>query len=180
MALNPYSENPVYFLVACGVILIGLMVTACGKPPTPHLTRTHAASVTPTEVATSTAMPTPTATKTSLPTATPTHPTPQITVISPNGGEEWIEGQTYDIRWRASGVEQVNIAAATGGKDLGHIAFEVDAEAGEYAWTIPQGFVSDFGPSASDAVRIRIYAAGAAEVYDENDAHFTIAAPSGE
>jgi hypothetical protein len=106
---------------------------------------------------------------------TPT-PAPRITLITPNGGETWVEGETYRLQWRSSGVKQVNIAAAAGGKDLGHIATEVKADAGAYTWTIPKGFVSDFEPSGSDAMRIRVYAADNAEVYDENDAPFTISA----
>jgi hypothetical protein len=99
-------------------------------------------------------------------------------LIHPNGNEAWIEGETYEIRWRSTGVDTINLAVAAGGKDLGHVAFDVDAETGEYEWTIPQGLISDFGASASDAMRIRIYDPDNAAVSDENDAPFTLSAPS--
>jgi hypothetical protein len=98
-------------------------------------------------------------------------------VLSPNGGEEWTEGQTYSVTWSAEGVETVNIEVATGGKPLGHIAFDVPAEAGEYVWTIPEAFVSGFGPARSDVMRVRIYDAGDPNLFDENDAPFSVGAP---
>mgnify|MGYP006299866167 CR=1 FL=1 len=101
-----------------------------------------------------------------------------LELMHPNGNEAWIEGETYKMRWRSTGVDTINIAVAAGGKDLGHVAFDVDAETGEYEWTIPQGFISDFGASASDAMRIRIYDPDNAAVSDENDAPFTLSAPS--
>jgi hypothetical protein len=107
--------------------------------------------------------------------ATPT-PGPSITLITPNGGETWVECETYRLQWRSSGVKQVNITAAAGGKDLGHLATKVEADAGAYTWTIPKGFVSDFGPSGSDAMRVRVYATDNDAIYDENDAPFTISA----
>ena len=36
-------------------------------------------------------------------------PQPSITVISPNGGERWEIGKTYEIRWESQGVNYVNI-----------------------------------------------------------------------
>ena len=135
------------------------------------------ASVTPTSMPTST--PLPTATQTSTPTGEPTATSaaPSLTVVVPNGGEVWKEGQTYRIRWRASAIDEVNIEAATGGKDLGHIASEVEADAQMYAWTIPEGYVSGFGAEGSDAMRVRIYATQNPEVADMNDDPFTIEAP---
>ena len=143
-------------------LLGALLVWGCAPTPTPvpAPTRTPDASPTPS------------------PSGTPTPaPPPSITVTAPNGGEVWVEGKTYRIRWQSAGVDRVNIAAASGGKDLGHLAFEVDADAGGYEWTIPEGFVSSFGPSQSDAMRIRIYDADDPDVYDENDDPFTVRAP---
>lgn len=36
-------------------------------------------------------------------------PAPAITVLSPNGGETWTQGNAYDIRWYAGGVGNVSI-----------------------------------------------------------------------
>jgi hypothetical protein len=161
------------------VIMIAGMTSACSS--TASLTPTPPATETPVPSPTSaapTSTPSPTATPGASPTIEPTgSPEPAITVVAPNGGEVWKEGRTYRIRWRATGVEQVNIEAASGGKDLGHIAFEVGADTASYAWTIPEGFVSGFGGGGSDTMRIRIYAVDDTEVADENDAHFTIEAP---
>lgn len=167
-----------HFLSMCGVVLISLILTSCQQPiqttPTPLSTSTQTPTATA-GIPKSTVSPAPTLTEVS---STP-KPIQNIELINPNGNEEWVEGETYYIQWRSTGVEKINIAVATGGKDLGHIAFDLDAKTGEYEWTIPQGFISDFGPSVSDTMRIRIYAPDHAEVYDENDAHFTISAPSG-
>ncbi|MFP3896878.1 MAG: hypothetical protein ACLFV5_08625 [Anaerolineales bacterium] len=106
-------------------------------------------------------------------------PTPQspIRVISPNGGERWLEGETVAIVWRAPDVDRVDIAAALGGKDRGFIVTDVPASEGRYTWTIPTGFVSDFGIAESNAVRIRVSDSMNPNIYDENDAPFTIACP---
>lgn len=170
------SRRDVFAL--CGLTLLCLVMAACEQPPmvtaTPIPTPTQTPVPEPSK--TSTPIPAPTETEVVPPTASPT-PVSHITVISPNGGETWMEGETYRIRWHSTGIEQVNIAVATGGKDLGHVALDVDAEAGEYAWTIPQGFVSGFGPSESDTMRIRVYDARDPDLYDENDEFFTVAAP---
>ena len=40
---------------------------------------------------------------------------PQITVTSPNGGEHWLVGQTYEIDWQSNNVENVKIEYTTNG-----------------------------------------------------------------
>jgi hypothetical protein len=104
---------------------------------------------------------------------------PFINLVSPNGGEEWKETQTYIIKWCSYGVEKVNIAMSVGGKDKGFIAYELDAESGEYTWTIPQGFISSFGISYTERMRVRVYDANDPYLYDENDAPFMIEAQNG-
>ncbi|GAH83372.1 unnamed protein product, partial [marine sediment metagenome] len=32
-----------------------------------------------------------------------------INILSPNGGEVWIEGNTYNITWDSSGIEKVDL-----------------------------------------------------------------------
>jgi len=68
--------------------------------------------------------------------------TKKITVVSPNGGEEWIVGNTYDIKWSSTGVDNVDIEVAFFDSQKNHvggqvIASNVDAKQGSYSWTIP-------------------------------------------
>ncbi|MFO7918892.1 MAG: hypothetical protein R6V13_12530 [Anaerolineae bacterium] len=100
-----------------------------------------------------------------------------IRVVSPIGGARWLEGETYNIVWKALNVQRVDIGVALGGKDRGFIATDVPASEGRYAWTIPTGFVSDFGIAESNAVRVRVSDSANSSVYDENDAPFTISCP---
>lgn len=80
-------------------------------------------------------------------------------IVSPAPGDEWHEGGTYVIRWIAPRAGEVNVAAAVGGKDRGHLAMRLPAGTDSLRWTVPEGFVSGFGPERSDEVRIRIESA---------------------
>lgn len=51
------------------------------------------------------------------------------------------------VRWRAPADMHVNVGAAGGGKDKGHLAFELPAETDSLRWTVPKDFVSGFGPT---------------------------------
>lgn len=97
-----------------------------------------------------------------------------IEILSPNGGEEWVEGSTRTIVWTASGVGQVDIAVASGGKPLGHVALGVDANLSQLTWNIPVGLISDFGLAESDRMRVRISSSEDPSRYDENDQTFTV------
>ncbi len=103
---------------------------------------------------------------------------PFVKLLEPNGGEVWAEGNTYTIRWVSDGVKRIRIAAAVGGKDRGHIGEgeTIDAQKGSYAWKISPGFVTGFGVSKSENVRLMIYDADKSSVFDFSDASFSIAA----
>lgn len=67
---------------------------------------------------------------------------PYITVLSPNGGETWYMGKTYDILWKSSGVEKVYIAAKVfkddvhvGSLGIASSADNVWGALGKYSWT---------------------------------------------
>jgi hypothetical protein len=107
-------------------------------------------------------------------TIPPLSPEPSIEVLSPNGGEQWQEGDLYDIVWASSGVAVVDIAVASGGKDLGLIASGVDATRGRHTWGISSGLVSGLGIVRSDDMRIRISDRSDPALYDENDAPFSV------
>ena len=107
-------------------------------------------------------------------------PVKSITVISPNGGEQWVEGKTYDIIWRSSEIEKVRIGAATD-KDssVKHFAFSIAAELEKYSWRIPIGYITSFGIPKSDTARIRISNSLNSNIFDENDNYFTITEEDG-
>ena len=97
-----------------------------------------------------------------------------ITVISPNGDEQWQEGTSQTITWESTGIDKITIEAATGGKPLGVIASEINASQGSYDWKIPKGFVSNFGQEKSETMRIKIFDESNQNIFDENDNEFTI------
>ena len=80
-------------------------------------------------------------------------------IVSPAPGDEWHEGGTYVIRWITTRAGEVNVAAAVGGKDRGHLAMRLPAGTDSLRWTVPEGFVTGSGAERSDAVRIRIESA---------------------
>lgn len=62
-------------------------------------------------------------------------PIPTITITSPNEGEQWHKGSTYNITWTSSGVDKINIV--TGAFGAVQIGMNVSASSGSYSWTIP-------------------------------------------
>jgi len=77
----------------------------------------------------------------------PEEVTPYIKVISPNGGENWLVGKTYDISWESRGIDKINInliehvicppGALCEAPFLIDIASNISANLGKYSWTIP-------------------------------------------
>jgi len=62
---------------------------------------------------------------------------PGITVLSPNGGEKWVIGNTYNITWSSKGVERVYINLLDSNGAQAWVAGGIGASLGKYAWTIP-------------------------------------------
>jgi len=110
-----------------------------------------------------------------------------ITVISPNGGERWEIGKTYDIVWQAKNIEKVDIFLL--GCSNSECAFPsshaivphytIDAKTGIYSWYIS----SDLGwyISKYPFFKVRIGEAypgpvdgGITEIKDESDNYFSI------
>lgn len=88
--------------------------------------------------------------------ATPTAGDAPYQIVSPGRDSVWREGERYVIRWRSGRPGAVNVGAAVGGKDKGHLAMALPAGTDSLVWTVPPGFVTGFGPERSDAVRIRV------------------------
>ena len=100
-------------------------------------------------------------------------------LVSPAPGQVLREGSRYVIRWTATGPGAVNVGVAVGGKDRGHLAMRIPAGTDSLEWEVPRGFVSGFGPSRSDAVRIRIQDASDPAI-GVTSQPFTIVADSAE
>lgn len=79
-----------------------------------------------------------------------------LAITNPTGYETWYEGGVYEISWTAPSIMKVSLEAATGGKPLGLIVHEADANDGSYTWTIPEGYISNFGIDEAEIV-IRIF-----------------------
>lgn len=61
-----------------------------------------------------------------------------ITVLTPDGGDEWGIGGTYSITWKANGVDKVGIVLFNG-TEAKWIAKNIPASQGEYKWKIYPG-----------------------------------------
>lgn len=94
-----------------------------------------------------------------------------ITVISPNGGENWPVGSTQDILWISSGqISEVKIEYSTDGGFIWDEVVENTTNDGSYSWTITETL------SANCLLRISDAADG--KPFDDSDHAFTILAPT--
>ena len=113
---------------------------------------------------------------------------PSITVLSPNGGEEWVIGNSYEITWSSLGVDDINIYARKIDSNIvcspcisgmycppcdgTLISKNLSASLGKYLWTIPSNIVS------GDKYKIQIgdpdFYLGYSNIYDESDNYFSI------
>ena len=66
-----------------------------------------------------------------------------IQVLTPNGTEEWEIGQTYEITWKAKGVDKVGIVLFKGAEPK-WIVENINAGLGRYEWKIYPG--QEYGP----------------------------------
>ena len=92
---------------------------------------------------------------------------PAFGILSPRPGDTLVEGSVHVIHWRATGVPRINLGAAMGGKDKGHLLIDVAATPDSFAWQVPVGFVTGFGVSASSDMRLRLEDAGDPNHYVE-------------
>ena len=113
-----------------------------------------------------------------------------ITVLSPNGGEIWEIGKTYEIRWDGADFP-ANTRVQIGLRDSrfdpnlgpGEGAIADTTNTSSYLFTVPQslGFLSDgqLGGDNSYTVVVYVDGGGPPEKFDESDAKFSIV-PAGE
>lgn len=81
---------------------------------------------------------------------------PQFSLLSPTRGDTLVEGRTYTIRWVAVPARRIDLGAAMGGHDKGFLLTAGPAGLDSLVWTVPVGFVTGFGPSSSDQIRLRL------------------------
>lgn len=96
-----------------------------------------------------------------------------INVTSPNGGETWAVGSTYDITWEYTGDpgSTVRIRLFEAGSVVGDIVTSTSSGSGgtgSYSWTIPEGRTP-----ASD-YKVRVISRTDTTMADSSDANFTI------
>jgi C1A family cysteine protease len=97
---------------------------------------------------------------------------PQVTLGSPNGGEELVSGEACAVLWDATdnvGVVSVDVLRSwDGGATFPDTVAAGEANDGEIEWTVPEG--------ASAASRLRVIARDGAGLawYDDSDADFTV------
>ncbi|MBN1559525.1 T9SS type A sorting domain-containing protein [candidate division KSB1 bacterium] len=95
-------------------------------------------------------------------------PTPTITVISPNGGETWYNGDSKTISWSSQNHSgNVKIELYNGSSYYATIVSST-ADDGSHAWTIPSNHAE------SNQYRVKISSVSDATVYDYSDNYFTI------
>jgi len=98
----------------------------------------------------------------------PASETQTLTVTSPNGGEVWSRGSTYNITWTSSGIDDVLIEYYEEG-DWWEITPSTSAAAGSYPWTIDPMI-----PGGEPNARVRITAVDDPSITDTSDNTFSI------
>jgi hypothetical protein len=94
-------------------------------------------------------------------------PPPSITVTSPNGGEVWHIGSTYDITWTQTGLTGLVTIGLTG-NGFNSILGTPEATAGTFSWTI----MPDVPPGTE--YDISIWQGEFHDIEDESDDEFAI------
>jgi len=94
-----------------------------------------------------------------------------VTVVAPNGGENWQVGSLHDITWTSSGITNVKIEYTTNnGTTWTTIIASTAASVASYIWTIPN--------VPTTLAKIRISDASSTTNNDVSDAVFTISTTS--
>lgn len=105
---------------------------------------------------------------------------PSITVTSPNGGEQWVQGQTYNIMWSSANVPiNGNIYIALVNDTLGRqygITTTIGSS-GSYTWTIPSTI--NYDSTLGNRFKISATYSPSYTAYTGTSAnYFTIVAPT--
>lgn len=101
------------------------------------------------------------------PPAAASGPAPRFALLSPAAGDTLVEGRTYTIRWVAVPPRRIDIGAVMGGHDKGLLLSHAPSDPDSLVWTVPLGFVTGFGPTSSDQIRLRLENADSTEQWVE-------------
>ena len=72
------------------------------------------------------------------PDVSPVEITPEVTLLSPNGGEEWVVGTTQNITWKSGYVSNVKLVYSTNnGSSWTTIISNTSTATGSYSWKVP-------------------------------------------
>ncbi|MDI6841168.1 MAG: hypothetical protein QMD71_10060, partial [bacterium] len=89
-------------------------------------------------------------------------------VLSPNGGEWWIVGETHAITWTPSGISGDCDIWYYNGSAWKLVSYNAPDASGSYSWTVPN--------TPTTQAKVKIYHIGhVEETVDSSDATFTIA-----
>lgn len=104
----------------------------------------------------------------STPTSTPTQPS--ITVLSPNGGEQWAQGSTNTITWTSSGLtsDPIYIYVTSPSYNQYYFVASVLPSSHSFVWTVPS--VSPIVPGN----QYKIVVSQLKVVGDQSDNYFSI------
>ena len=92
---------------------------------------------------------------------------PEVTLLSPNGGEAWNAGESYQITWNDNFSQNVSLKLYKGNTFSTTIASSIESD-GAYTWAIPSN--SEY----RDDYRIKITNVDNATVYDFSNSYFSI------
>jgi pimeloyl-ACP methyl ester carboxylesterase len=97
---------------------------------------------------------------------------PEITVTTPNGGEEWAAGSIQEITWSATddhGVAGVDLYYSTSGLDGPFTPIALgQPNDGNYSWTVPEN------PTTNAYIRAVAFDTDGNNSQDDSDSNFTI------
>jgi|AntAceMinimDraft_16_1070373.scaffolds.fasta_scaffold03461_6 hypothetical protein len=162
--LNKGISTPAGILAVLSVVIVagGLItwqVWPAGEVPSPS----------PIVSPTSTSTPTPTPTPDPIPT-----PDPYIKVISPNGGEEWEIGESYNIVWESAGLEEfadnLIVSLFNEGEGYTNLVSNISISTNEYSWIIGSEI------EAGDSYKVMVTTPGASGISDASNICFSIVA----
>ncbi|MEO0084949.1 MAG: hypothetical protein ABIJ94_04430, partial [candidate division WOR-3 bacterium] len=106
---------------------------------------------------------------------------PYIKVLSPNGGEQWKIGETYNIKWDSAGVSKIYVTLLNYSQtDSCRLTYESITNTGSYSFNTGQQGRCPQSVFIGDKIKIEIsadvYTTNGVEIKDESDNYFSITA----
>ncbi len=108
---------------------------------------------------------------------------PYIKILSPNGGETWEIGKSYDITWSSKGIDKVTIFLADFREESPvtwhRISPDLSATLGKYSWKVADCYDSICNFTPGEKYKIKISESATSPSYpllaeDESDDYFSI------